>query len=82
MPKSDQSRKSQGSSLGSSRSSKRQKQSSYTGDSRTNNAGESQTTNDVNARVDEVDINSGIASGQNSANQTMNKIFYRIQTLI
>ena len=73
MPKSGQSRKSQGSSLGSSRSSKRQKQSSYTGDSRTNNAGESQTTNDVNARVDEVDINSGIASGQNSANQTMNQ---------
>ena len=57
----------------SSRSSKRQKQSSYTSDSRTSNAGESQTTNDVNARVDEVDINSGIASGQNSANLTVNQ---------
>lgn len=73
MQKSGQSRKSQGSSLGSSRSSKRQKQSSYTSDSRTSNAGESQTTNDVNARVDEVDINSGIASGQNSANLTVNQ---------
>ena len=65
MQKSGQSRKSQGSSLGSSRSSKRQKQSSYTSDS--------QTTNDVNAQVDEVNINSGIASGQNSANLTVNQ---------
>lgn len=73
MPKSGRSRKSPESSLGTSRSSKRRKQSNHTNDSRTSSVGESHTSNSVNARVDEVDINLNSATRQSSATPTVNQ---------
>ena len=73
MPKSGQSRQSQGSSLGSSRTSKRRKQSSDTSVSRTSSAGKAQTTNNPNTRVNAIDIDSNNATGQNGAYSTVNQ---------
>ena len=56
--------KSQGSSLGSGRPSKRRRQSSDTSVSRTSSTEKSQTTNDPNAQANEMDINSNNATGQ------------------